>query len=91
MCLVGRPNIGQTPVTRPWFLRAIASQAAIAPAEVWISAGKGRIPGSSARAFTCVRDIVDIYLTNEEQVPKVTLAPQDANLPNIAVGAAATL
>ena len=45
----------------------------------------------SAPAFTYVRDIVDIYLTNEEQVPEVPQAPQDANLPNIAVGTAATL
>lgn len=45
----------------------------------------------SAPAFAYVRDIVDIYLTNEEQVPEVPQASQDANLPNIAVGAAATL
>lgn len=45
----------------------------------------------SAPAFTYVRDIVDIYLTEEEQVPEVPQAPQDANLPNIAVGTAATL
>lgn len=66
MCLVGRPNIGQTPVTRPWFLRAIASQAAIAPAGIWMNAGEGRIPG----------------------VPQ---ASQNANLLDIAVGAAVTL
>lgn len=66
MCLVGRPHIGQTPVARPWLLRAIASQAITAPAGIWINAGEGRIP----------------------EVPQ---APQDANLPNIAIGTAATL
>lgn len=45
----------------------------------------------SAPAFTYVRDIVDIYVTNEEEIPEVPQASQDANLPNIAVGAAVTL